>query len=622
MATLIPTRSTCLPKMTPGERRVALRLEEKLEDDYLLWYDVPIGPKQRRPDFVVLHPSRGFLVLEVKDWKLDTLQAFDKSSVSLITDRGQVVVPNPLTQARSYALEIVVALQRDPALINPAGTAHAGKLIMPWGCGVILTNISRAQFEANSLGDVIPSHLVICQDEMLESQDPERFQESLWNMYTQPFPCRLSLPQMDRFRWHMFPEIRIPAQGGQFGLFTDSDRSLGSNITIPDLIKVMDLQQEQLARSLGEGHRVIHGVAGSGKTMILGYRSLQLAKLLNKPVLVLCYNKTLAARLQQLVGYHGQSGIVVRNFHAWCTEMLRMFHVAAPTSKGAKFWEDLVNAVVAGVDSGAIPRGQYGAVLIDEGHDFQPDWLRLVVQMVDPSTNSLLVLYDDTQSIYGHGRRKFSFASVGIEARGRTTILGLNYRNTLEVLSTAKAFAAELLAASGSDEDEAPNLAPESAGRRGPIPELIRMGSLGDEARLVRTRIEDAVASGRTLDDIAVIYRNEKIADAIAAELDRACIRYSRAKGTAKRALFDGEPSVKLVTIHSSKGLEFPLVLLPAVCALPAPDSDESEEARLLYVAMTRSLEQLVLSHHAESVFTKRLSDALASVSERLRLAS
>jgi superfamily I DNA and RNA helicase len=40
----------------------------------------------------------------------------------------------------------------------------------------------------------------------------------------------------------------------------------------------MDLQQEHLARSLGDGHRVIHGVAGSGKTMILAYRCQHLAQ--------------------------------------------------------------------------------------------------------------------------------------------------------------------------------------------------------------------------------------------------------------------------------------------------------------------------------------------------------
>jgi hypothetical protein len=33
--------------MTPGERRLALRLEDKLDEDYLCWYDVPLGPRQQ-----------------------------------------------------------------------------------------------------------------------------------------------------------------------------------------------------------------------------------------------------------------------------------------------------------------------------------------------------------------------------------------------------------------------------------------------------------------------------------------------------------------------------------------------------------------------------------------------
>ena len=69
--------------------------------------------------------------------------------------------------------------------------------------------------------------------------------------------------------------------------------------TVPDIVRVMDLQQEQLARSMGEGHRVIHGAAGSGKTMILGYRAQVLAQAIaNKPILILCFNRALAARLQ------------------------------------------------------------------------------------------------------------------------------------------------------------------------------------------------------------------------------------------------------------------------------------------------------------------------------------
>ena len=66
MAALIPSLGTCASRMTRGERRLAERLEQKLDADYLVWYDVPVGPKQAHPDFVVLHPRRGLLILEVK----------------------------------------------------------------------------------------------------------------------------------------------------------------------------------------------------------------------------------------------------------------------------------------------------------------------------------------------------------------------------------------------------------------------------------------------------------------------------------------------------------------------------------------------------------------------------
>ncbi|WP_260466462.1 hypothetical protein [Pseudomonas luteola] len=105
--------------------------------------------------------------------------------------------------------------------------------------------------------------------------------------------------------------------------------------------------------------------------------------------------------------------------------------------------------------------------------------------MIDPETNSLLVLYDDAQAIYRSktGKRglDFSFASVGIQAQGRTTILKLNYRNTIEVLSVARGFATELLRGREAAEDGVPVLIPESAGRLGAFPEFIRCDSAWQE---------------------------------------------------------------------------------------------------------------------------------------------
>ena len=59
MAVLIPSLGASVSRMTTGERSLAERLEQKLDSDYLLWYDVPVGPKRSHPDFIVLHPLRG-----------------------------------------------------------------------------------------------------------------------------------------------------------------------------------------------------------------------------------------------------------------------------------------------------------------------------------------------------------------------------------------------------------------------------------------------------------------------------------------------------------------------------------------------------------------------------------
>lgn len=56
MTALIPALGTCVSRMTSGERRLAERLEQKLDDDYLLRYDVSVGPKQTYLTFAVRHP--------------------------------------------------------------------------------------------------------------------------------------------------------------------------------------------------------------------------------------------------------------------------------------------------------------------------------------------------------------------------------------------------------------------------------------------------------------------------------------------------------------------------------------------------------------------------------------
>ena len=617
MAQLIPNLKTCLPRMTPGEKRLARRLEALLDDDYLCWYDIPVGRKNRYPDFIILHPARGLLFLEVKDWRLENIKKISKHRVELLTDNGRITTPNPLEQARQCAYQVIDMLSADSRLTVPSGD-YKGKLKFPYGYGVVFTHINQAQLNKALTSEgvaVLPDHLVLCKDEIPENIDPEAFQQQLWNMFNYRFDQKLSLPDIERIRWHLFPEIRVEGSQGDLLIEVDEEGADPENShTVPDIIKVMDLQQEQLARNLGDGHRVIHGVAGSGKTMILGFRALQLAQTMSKPVLVLCFNVSLAANLRHYVREKKiEHKVQVYHFHDWCGQQIRTYHCDIPEND-APFFERQVMAVIRGVEKSQIPRAQYGAVLIDEGHDFEPEWLQLITQMVDPGTDALLLLYDDAQSIYKkHNALDFSLSSVGIKARGRTTILKLNYRNTREILEFAYKFSREFISAEESDEDHIPVIAPESAGGTGPAPVFRLFEQKSEELDYIARCVSKWLQKGHEPNEIAILVPNNKIAADIAARLEKAGIANLCMVGKKNKAAYNpGKPLVTVLTIHSSKGLEFETVVLAGIDRIQFTAKELVDQVRLMYVGMTRAKNKLLITASGDTVFTQRLVDLVA----------
>ncbi|WP_111656056.1 3'-5' exonuclease [Isoalcanivorax indicus] len=612
MAKVIPQLNT-LRNMTSGERRLGQRLELLLEDDYTIWYDIPVGRRRRYPDFIILHPARGLLFLEVKDWKLDALKRITPQDAEIHTSQGLKIVSNPLEQVRQCAHVAVNQLQRDEQLRQQGGRFH-GRLCFPYGYGVVFPNITRKQWdEAISEQDqelVLPPHRLICRDEMIATVDPEVFQSRLWGMFEYAFGDKLSLPQIDRIRWNLFPEVRINApQQDLFAINTEDDTPIAS-YSIPDIVRVMDLQQEQLARSMGDGHRVVHGVAGSGKTLILGYRCLHLAQAVNKPILVLCFNITLAAKLRSFIAEKGVGDKVqVHHFHEWCGLQLQTYNVNLRPGNGEEYWERQVSTVIQAVDKGHIPRAQYSAVMIDEGHDFEQEWLKLIVQMIDPDTNSLLLLYDDAQSIYKkRSNLKFPLSSAGIQARGRTTILKLNYRNTREILSFAYDFAKDFLQAQDADEDHIPLIAPEVAGSSGPAPQFRKFDNFNDEAHYIARCIRKWHLQGHSLDDIAVIYGHHRQAEILQRALMNNDIPCAWLRSTADKKRYNTNADrVTLLTRQSSKGLEFDTVVLAGLGGLKDDEENLEWEVRLLYVGMTRARQQLLLTGSGENWFVGRL---------------
>lgn len=300
--------------------------------------------------------------------------------------------------------------------------------------------------------------------------------------------------------------------------------------------------------------------------------------------------------------------------------MVRAYQLDVPKGfSGDAYFEALTKTVSRAIETGLVPGGQYMALLIDEAHDFEDAWLKMAAQMVTPATNALLVLYDDAQSIYQKKRRKFNFASVGIQAVGRSHVLKLNYRNTAEVLALAMHCAQGLLADRAETDDAVQSVLPASAGRRGPLPVLLRAHHAREEAELIAERIAQAVQDGRAPADVAVLFRTRERMAVCAAMLRRQGVAVQSMGET--KSLDWMHDSVKLITLHSAKGLEFPLVVLTGLDAMPRADESLEEALRLIYVGMTRATHELVLSAAGTSPMVQRVQNSLESVAQQFSAA-
>ncbi|EPT3089074.1 3'-5' exonuclease [Escherichia coli] len=579
--------------MTAGEKRVASRLEAFMSNECLVWYDIPVGRKNRHPDFVIIDPENGLVFLEVKDWTVHTLHQVNHEQVILETNGILKSEINPLVQVRRYACDTVNALPADSRLRQNDGQ-YKGRLNLAWAYGVVFTRITRQQLKAlagndeNAVERIFPSAQTICQDDMTQSVLPDIFRQKIAGMFTMGFRTRVTPQVRDILRAHLFPEMTV-RQHSQ--------------------IKIMDIQQGILARNIGDGHRVIHGVAGSGKTMILLFRCLYLAETTPGKILVLCYNITLASYLRECIESRGlKSRVTVFHFHSWCASMIKR-HGIQVTAGGKDYPEKCFSALEDAVNSGTITDTGYDAVLVDEGHDFESRWLALIARLFDNASRSLLLMYDDAQSIYRRERAlNFSLASVGIQAQGRTSVLPVNYRNTKRILHFAYAFSREYF--EKHQNREIPFVQPQAGGEEGTEPEILRCASESDEAVQVVGWLEKRYTLCGHWSDMAVLCPAEFSVKHLKEVMTQRGIPYATCfDSEGKKKYSRRKDVVHLLTYQSSKGLEFPYVAVINASFVHSGAADESEVIPALYVAFTRATRELLVTCYRENSISRHLED-------------
>ncbi|MDO4435979.1 MAG: 3'-5' exonuclease [Cardiobacteriaceae bacterium] len=233
--------------MTAGERRFAGIMDLHLNDDYLIWYNIPSRNKRRYPDFLIFNPHIGLICLEIKDWSYSSLRSINSDTVTIQTSQGIRENTHPLKQARDILFDFVSQLTQSPQL------RHKNSLKFPYAYGAVMVNLKRSDIpdeQKDSFERIFSSEKTLYHEDI--HNNPQNLETFLKNLM--PFHGFRSITSDDisQIRGNIFPELVLDRE--TIAIQSSENQN---NITFAEHLKVMDLEQEKFARQLGGGHRVI-----------------------------------------------------------------------------------------------------------------------------------------------------------------------------------------------------------------------------------------------------------------------------------------------------------------------------------------------------------------------------
>ncbi len=248
-------------------------------------------------------------------------------------------------------------------------------------------------------------------------------------------------------------------------------------------------------------------------------------------------------------------------------------------------------------------RPLYDHILVDEAQFFAPVWFDLLRRSLNPRTGVMFLCADPTQ---GFLRRRSSWAKLGFDVRGRTHRLERPYRNTRALLQFAQAFYGRRL----PDDDEPLNLpSPEWLGTldKGPVPQVVRLRANQDHLTALENSLHTLREEGRPLGDVLILVAGQRLkADAITLRLQQLLGTGSAVSLKHSHSHAGRRDAAGVCHVMAATGLERPIVFLLGADDLfdteedPRLSPEEKREkirdhTRLIYVALTRAMERLII---------------------------
>ncbi|MBW2031055.1 MAG: ATP-binding domain-containing protein [Deltaproteobacteria bacterium] len=618
MARMYPEDIDRLPEMTEAERTVFrfLRDAARPDEEYICWYRPQIGTPDKGPDFVLFGTKLGLLALEVRDWNIHDILSHTPTHFKIRTGETTKTVDNPDKKARECVRTLVELLEEEPAATSQPQFLADGARI-PVGRMVAFPNIRNHEYADRGLRWIIPPERALLRDDVMVGGEilQDKTGSAFFDRVSSCMPFKLenlSSSATDSLRDRIWrdTQIEIPMRKG------------AGKVRFQGQVRAFDEAQARMARRLGPGHWIIKGPPGSGKTLVLVHRCCQVHKYDAKKekILFVCFNIALASYIRKLIREKGVDPLRERthvlHFYDLCSKVLQKpIHYE---NEGSDYYEGVVKESLGRVSRGRSPFGPFDVIFVDEGQDFGKEMMKILLGLLRLG-GDLLIALDSYQDLYG---TKVSWKSLGVNAAGRTRVLDKVYRNTVEISQFTQRFI-------GNEPEECHqfSLLPQDHAIRGDIPEMRQFAdNEAIEDFLVTDIAESTDKEEYKGSEIAIIY-DDKIYTPDGFTYDNRALPmrirdklqahgipfYWVSQDARAKEMYDiTADRVSLISIHSSKGLDFDLVYLVGIDRIRPTYRTRKPLLNLVYVAMTRAKYRLVIPYVKETEFIRRIKECLS----------
>lgn len=248
---------------------------------------------------------------------------------------------------------------------------------------------------------------------------------------------------------------------------------------------------------------------------------------------------------------------------------------------------------------------RYKGIIVDEGQDFDTLAFKLLRTLAGTERpNDLFIVGDTHQRIY---KRKTVLSKSGINVRGRSSKLRINYRTTEEIRKYAFALLKGIAFDDMDDDyDEGKMCQSLTHGNR---PEVYVFKNANEELNFIVNKLREMESSGVDLKTVCLVARTKSLVnDYIAGLTSNGLKTYKIKRSNTDDHFFEG---VRVATMHRVKGLEFRHMIIAAAnkrivpLAAAISHTDPVSEAEsitaekcLLYVALTRAQESAIVTYY------------------------